>query len=84
MSCDSFLYIKGRLTVKKKNNQKSTTLGNNCVAFVFDEIRYEFNKWRPQQNVRITFKNYLSMTYDKTLIALNAGWISRFDTEEEH
>ena len=60
--------------MKKKNNQKSTTLGNNCVAFVFDEIRYELNKWRPQQNVGITstFKNYLSMTYDKALIALNA------------
>jgi len=26
-------------------------------------------------------KNYMSMTYDKALIALNAGWNSRSDTE---
>jgi len=37
---DSFLYVEGRLTVKKKNDQMSTTLGNNCVAIImFDEIR---------------------------------------------
>jgi len=31
-----------------------------------------------------TLKNYVSMTYDKTLIALNARWNSRSDMEEGH
>jgi len=43
LPCESFLYVKGRLTVKKKNDQMPTTLVNNCVAFMFDEIRYELN-----------------------------------------
>ena len=34
------------------------------------------------RNVGITsIKNYMSMTYDKALIALNAGWNSRSDTK---
>jgi len=36
-------YIEGTLTTKKKNDQMSNMLGNNCVAFMFDEIRYELN-----------------------------------------
>ncbi|KYN18629.1 hypothetical protein ALC57_09068 [Trachymyrmex cornetzi] len=86
LPCDSFLYVEGRLTVKKENDQMSSTLGNNCVAFMFDEIRYELNgvEIDRNRNVRITsiIKNYVSMTYDKALIALNAGWNSRSDTEE--
>ena len=64
--------------VKKKNNQMPTMLVNNCVAFMFYEIRYEFNgvEIDRNQNVDITntLKNYVSMTYDKALIALNARW----------
>ncbi|KYN13995.1 hypothetical protein ALC57_13825, partial [Trachymyrmex cornetzi] len=40
LPCESFLYVEGRLTVKKKNDLTPTTLVNNCVAFMFDEIRY--------------------------------------------
>ncbi|KYN15988.1 hypothetical protein ALC57_11767, partial [Trachymyrmex cornetzi] len=75
----SFLCIEGRLMM-------SLTLGNNCVAFMFDEIRYELNdvEINRNRNVGITsaIKNYVSLTYDKALIALNAGWNSRSDTEE--
>ncbi|KYQ51394.1 hypothetical protein ALC60_09504 [Trachymyrmex zeteki] len=35
---DSFLYVEGRLTLKKKDDDTPTTLENNCVAFMFDEI----------------------------------------------
>ena len=48
LPCDSFLYIKGRLIVKKKNDQMSTTLRNNYVAF--DEIRYELNDMEIDRN----------------------------------
>ncbi|KYN18876.1 hypothetical protein ALC57_08806 [Trachymyrmex cornetzi] len=88
LPCESFLYVEGRLTVKKKNDQTPTTLVNNCVAFMFDEIRYELNgvEIDRSRNVGITstLKNYVSPTYDKALIALNAGWNTRSDTEKGH
>ena len=57
---------------------------------MFDEIRYELNsvKIDCNRNVGITstIKNYdvRSMMYDKTLIALNAEWNNRSDTEKGH
>jgi len=50
---------------------------------MFDEIWYELNgvKFDRNRNVGITIKNYVS-TYNKSLIALNAGWNTRSDTEE--
>ncbi|EGI69327.1 hypothetical protein G5I_01942 [Acromyrmex echinatior] len=51
----------------------STTFGNNCVAFMFNEIRYELNDVEIDRNRNVeiisTFKNYLSMMYDKASIA---------------
>jgi len=41
--CESFLYVEGRLTAKRMNDESQTTLRNNCVAFMFDEIRYKLN-----------------------------------------
>ena len=42
---------------------------------MFDKIQYELNSVEidRNRNVGITIKNYVSMTYDKALIALNAG-----------
>jgi len=40
--CESFLYVEGRLTTKKKN-ENTSTLGSDCVAFMFDDMRYELN-----------------------------------------
>ncbi|XP_018403529.1 PREDICTED: uncharacterized protein LOC108780350 [Cyphomyrmex costatus] len=86
LPCESFLYIEGRLTVKKKDDETPTTLGNNCIAFMFDEIRYELNSVEIDRNRNVgitsTLKNYVSLTYDKSLIALNAGWNSRSDIME--
>ncbi|KYN00123.1 PREDICTED: uncharacterized protein LOC108781541 [Cyphomyrmex costatus] len=86
LPCESFLYIEGRLTVKKKDDETPTTLGNNCIAFMFDEIRYELNSVEIDRNRNVgitsTLKNYVSLTYDKSLIALNAGWNSRSDITE--
>jgi len=57
-----------------------TTLGNNCVTVMFDEIRYELNgvEIDRNRNVGITsiIKNYniyISLMYDKALIMRNAG-----------
>jgi len=76
--CESFLYVEGRLTVKRENDESQTTLGNNCVAFMFDKIRYEFNGIKIDRNRNVgitsTIKNYVSLTYDKALIMRNTGW----------
>jgi len=78
LPCESFLYVEGRLTVKRGNDESQTTLGNNCVAFMFDEIRYELNGVEIDRNRNVgitsTIKNYVSLTYDKALIMRNAGW----------
>ena len=85
LPCDSFLYIEGKLMMKKKNDEISTTLGNNCVAFIFHEIWYELNGVEIDRNRNVGIINIIknaSMTYDKVLIALNAGWNFKSDTEE--
>ena len=53
---------------------------------MFDEIQNELNGIDRNRNVGITsiIKNYSLTSYDKSLIALNAGWNTRSDTEEGH
>jgi len=34
LSCESFLYVEERLTVKRGNDESQTTFGNNYVAFM--------------------------------------------------
>jgi len=40
---ESFLYIEGKLTISKPVAGSDVTLGNNCIAFMFDEIRFELD-----------------------------------------
>ncbi|XP_036142905.1 uncharacterized protein LOC118645602 [Monomorium pharaonis] len=75
---ESFLYIEGKLTIKKPAEGSDVTLGNNCIAFMFDEIRYELDgvEIDRNRNVKITssLKNYVTMSSDRSIIARNAGW----------
>ncbi|XP_077256500.1 uncharacterized protein LOC143894232 [Temnothorax americanus] len=44
LPCESFLYVKGILTVTRAAGQdNNVVMGTNCVAFMFDEIRYELD-----------------------------------------
>ena len=80
LPCESFLYIEGRLAIKKKNDESQVMLGNNCAAFMFDEIRYELNGVEIDRcrnaGTTSTIKNYVSLTYDKSTIMQNAGWFN--------
>lgn len=80
LPCESFLYIEGILTIKKRNDESQVVLGNNCVAFMFDEIRYELNGVEIDRcrnaGITSTIKNYVSLTYDKSTIMQNAGWFN--------
>ncbi|XP_036142928.1 uncharacterized protein LOC118645611 [Monomorium pharaonis] len=74
----SFLYVEGKLTIKKPVAGSDVILGNNCIAFMFDEIRYELDgvEIDRNRNVGITssLKNYVTMSSDRIMIASNAGW----------
>ncbi|XP_036145567.1 uncharacterized protein LOC118646548 [Monomorium pharaonis] len=74
----SFLYIEGKVTIKKTVTGSSVTLGNNCIAFMFDEIRYELDGVEIDRNRNVgitsTLKNYITMSTNRTKIANNAGW----------
>ncbi|XP_070522396.1 uncharacterized protein [Cardiocondyla obscurior] len=79
LPCDSFLYIEGKLTKKNNLDDKlAAALGINCIAFMFDEIRYELNgvEIDRSRNVGITttLKNYISLTSDNAAMLQNAGW----------
>src|SRR5580765_7614190 len=43
---ESFLYIEGELKINNPVEGSAVALGNNCAAFMFDEIRYELMAWR--------------------------------------
>ncbi|XP_077276983.1 uncharacterized protein LOC143905438 [Temnothorax americanus] len=79
LPCESFLYVEGTLTVTRAAGQADdVVLGNNCVAFMFDEIRYELDGVEIDhcRNVGITstLKNYVTVSSDRSVILRNAGW----------
>ena len=81
---ESFLYVEGKFSTKKRDGNTSEEhpprLSNNCVAFMFDEIRYELDgvKIDKSRNVGITstIKNFVSLTTSKStrIMLENAGW----------
>ncbi|XP_036147653.1 uncharacterized protein LOC118647252 [Monomorium pharaonis] len=79
----SFLYIEGKVTINKPAEGFSVVLGNNCVAFMFDEIRYKLDGVEIDRNRNVgitsTLKNYATVSSDKNVILRNAGWISGWD-----
>ncbi|XP_071576339.1 uncharacterized protein [Temnothorax nylanderi] len=73
------LNIGGTLTVTRAAGQvDNVILGTNCVAFMFDEIRYELDSMEIDRcrNVGITntLKNYVTVSSDRSVILRNAGW----------
>jgi len=74
----SFPYIEGKLMINKPVAGSDVTLGNNCVAFMFDEIRYELDGMEIDRNRNVgitsTLKNYVTMLSEKSVIARNA-WL---------
>ena len=72
LPCKSVLYIEGKLS-----NAEHSRLTSNCVAFMFDEIRYELNGVEIDRNRNVgitsTIKNFISLTSRKHDTLLNAG-----------
>ena len=55
-----------KLKINKANDALTVTLGNNCMTFLFNEIRYELNSVEIDSNRNVgitsTLKNYASPT----------------------
>ncbi|XP_070525977.1 uncharacterized protein [Cardiocondyla obscurior] len=87
LPCDSFLHIEGKIKIKKSDDKLTAALGNNCVAFMFDKIRYELNgvEIDSNRNVEITstLKNYILLTSDNVVMLQNAGWSKTSTTLEK-
>ncbi|XP_070155193.1 uncharacterized protein [Polyergus mexicanus] len=79
---ESFLYIERKLKISKPDEGFDVVLGNNCVAFMFDEIRYEHDSVEIDcsRNVGITstLKNYVTISSDR--IVRNAGCDTQTNT----
>ena len=77
LPCESFLYVEGRLTTKK-TNENTLVLGHNCVAHMFDEIRYELNGVEVDRcrNVGMTsnMKTYASLSLEHYRSLERAGF----------
>ena len=75
---ESFLYVEGKLTKNRVIEGANVALGNNCVAFIFNEVRYELNGVEIDRNRNVditsTLKNYLTVLSDRSVILRNAGW----------
>ncbi|KYM96991.1 PREDICTED: uncharacterized protein LOC108782881 [Cyphomyrmex costatus] len=80
LPCESVLYIEGKFVKKQKEGSTNQTpkLTNNCVAFMFDEIRYELDGVEIDRNRNVgitsTIKNYISLTAERNKTLENAGW----------
>ena len=78
LPCESFLYIEGQVRIGHPIEGSAVTLGDNCAAFMFDEIRYELDgvEIDRNRNVGITtaIKSYVTMTIGRDGIRKNAGW----------
>ncbi|XP_018405107.1 PREDICTED: uncharacterized protein LOC108781592 [Cyphomyrmex costatus] len=80
LPCESLFYIEGKFDIKKKegSTNQPPKLTNNCVVFMFDEIRYELDGVKIDRNRNVgitsTIKNYISLTAERNKTLENAEW----------
>lgn len=75
---ESMLYIEGFLTKEDSTVSLSLKLLNNCMAYLFDEIRYELNGVEIDRTrhlgITTDIKNYISLNPHESDALINAGW----------
>ena len=85
LPCESYLYVKGCVSLMAATTTvadvKATArvfLDNNCVAFMFDEIRYELDGLEKDRSrnpgISTALKHYASLSVDRSKALMNAGW----------
>ena len=62
----------------------NVALGNTCVVFIFDEIRYELNSVEIDRNKNVsitsTLKNYVTVSSDRSVMLAELRRLLRADT----
>lgn len=75
---ESYIYIEGYITLAGGEKTSNARLHNNCIAHMFDEIRYEINGVEIDRTrylgVSSTIKNFASLTDFESNMMRNAGW----------
>jgi len=75
---ESFLYIQGHITKVDDKIETTTALLNNCMAYLFSEIRYEWNGIEIDRTrhlcVTSYLKNDLSIKQNQEHLLENSGW----------
>ncbi|XP_075162776.1 uncharacterized protein LOC142235407 [Haematobia irritans] len=78
LPCESYIYIEGFLSVSGGGTTENARLSSNCVAHMFDEIRYDINGIEVDRTRYLgkasTIKNFVSMTDFESNVMKNAGW----------
>ncbi|XP_067214209.1 uncharacterized protein [Linepithema humile] len=80
LPCESFLYVEGKLVMNPTGENRDVVciMGNNCVAFMFEEMRYELDGVEIDRNsnagITTTIKNYISLTTEKSKMLKYASW----------
>lgn len=85
---DSYIYIEGFVTLENGTISRNIKLKNNCVAFLFDEIRYEMNGIEVDRTrylgITSSLKNYVSLNNNESKMLKNAGWFANSEFELEN
>ncbi|XP_046803829.1 uncharacterized protein LOC111687407 [Lucilia cuprina] len=75
---ESFIYVEGFATKEDSTISTNIRLLNNCIAHLFDEIRYELNGVEIDRTrhlgITTEIKNYVSLNKSESENLLNAGW----------
>lgn len=80
LPCESYLYIEGRITKKDGITSGSTVpFINNCMAFLFEEMRYELSGIIVDSTKKVgitsTLKGLVSISPNETNSLAQAGWV---------
>lgn len=82
---ESILYIEGFVTKEDAQVDSALKLHNNCMAHLFNEIRYELNGVEIDRTrhlgITTEIKNYVSLNEHESNALINAGW-SPNDTDD--
>lgn len=82
----SSIHICGKLTKDTGAALTATSLVNNAICFLFDEIRYELNAVEIDRNKNVgltsLIKGYSSLSPAKSSMLENTGWLDVEETQQ--
>lgn len=78
LPCESYIYIEGFIKTADQSLAKNAKFKNNCMAYAFDEIRYELNGLEIDRTrnlgISTTIKNFVSLNVNESKALVSAGW----------